>query len=212
MVSRFEDFLNDDTAGAEGVDELDQDDEDSGADSGEDEDASFDEAGFEKAMKEMMGMPQDHVEKSGLLDEARKLAIEDAEDQSDVDEDEEMKKVMGLMEKELKDHGALNLNNKAPKPDFSTKDKPVFGPERPPGSQVGDVAKRRSSVDSADEEIGPGDGELSSDDEDFNDVDLGLAKNMLESFKGQSGLAGPAGNLMRAMGVNMPRDEGEDSD
>ena len=54
--------------------------------------------------------------------------------------------------------------------------------------------------------------EADLDEEEFNDVDLGLAKNILESFKGQTGMAGPAGNLMRAMGVNMPRDEGSESD
>ena len=103
MVSRFEDFLNDDEAGAEGVDDLDEDeDEDANSDeSGEDKEGSFDEVEFEKAMKEMMGMPPDEVEKSGLLDEARRLAVEDAEQASDVDEDEEMKKVMELMEQEL---------------------------------------------------------------------------------------------------------------
>jgi hypothetical protein len=212
MVSRFEDFLNDDTAGADGVDELDNDDEGSDSDSGEDKDASFDEAEFEKAMKEMMGMPPDYIEKSGLLDEARKLAVEDAEDPSDVDEDKETRKVMELMEKELKGHGALNLNNKAAKTEETSKKKPVFGPERPPGMQSKDVFKRKEGEESADEDIGSGDGELSSDDEEFNDVDLGLAKNMLESFKGQAGMAGPASNLMKALGVNMPRDEGEESD
>ena len=212
MVSRFEDFLNDDTAGADGVDELDEDDADSDSDSGEDENANFDEAEFEKAMKEMMGMPSDYIEKSGLLDEARKLAVEDAEDPSDVDEDEETRKVMEFMEKELKGHGALNLNNKAPNMEESPKEKPMFGPERPPGMLSKAVVKGKEGEESADEEIGPGDEELSSDDEEFNDVDLGLAKNMLESFKGQVGMAGPAGNLMKALGVNMPRDEREDSD
>ena len=212
MVSRFEDFLNDDTAGADGVDELDKDDADSDSDSGEDENANFDEAEFEKAMKEMMGMPSDYIEKSGLLDEARKLAVEDAEDPSDVDEDEETRKVMELMEKELKGHGALNLNNKTPNMEESSKEKPMFGPERPPGMLSKAVVKGKEGEESADEEIGPGDEELSSDDEEFNDVDLGLAKNMLESFKGQVGMAGPAGNLMKALGVNMPRDEREDSD
>jgi hypothetical protein len=44
--------------------------------------------------------------------------------------------------------------------------------------------------------------------EDYNHVDLNLAKNLLEAFKGQAGLPGPAGNLMRAMGMKamMPRD------
>lgn len=207
MVSRFEDFLNDDAAGA---DETDDDASDS--ESGEDKDAGFDEAEFENAMKEMMGMPADQIEESGLLDEARKLAVEDAEDQSDVDEDEEMRKVMDLMEKELKSHGALNLNNKAPKTDDSAKKKPVFGPELPPGMESKAIVKKQGDSESADEEIGPGDGELSSDDDEFNDVDLGLAKNMLESFKGQAGLTGPAGSLMKALGVNMPRDEGEESE
>ena len=158
-------------------------------------------------MKEMMGMPPEYIEKSGLLDEARKLAVEDGEERSEADEDEEMKKVMEMMEKELKGHGALKLNSdkvaKAEKE--KPKPKPVFGPERPPNMLV----KKDGRVE-VDDEVGPGDGELSSDDEDFNDVDLGLAKNMLESFKGQAGAKGPAGNLMRALGVNMPRDEGED--
>jgi hypothetical protein len=167
---------------------------------------------FEKSMKEMMGMSSDQIEQSGLLDEARKLALEDAENQSDVDEDEEMRKVMDLMEKELKSHGALNPGNKAPKTDDGGKKKPIFGPERPPGMQSKDVVKRQDGEDGADEEFGPADGELSSDDEEFNDVDLGLAKNMLESFKGEAGVAGPAGNLMKALGVNMPRDEGDESD
>lgn len=221
MVSRFEDFLNDDTAGPDGVDDQDIDDEDqesSVSSSGEDKDGSFDEAEFEKAMKEMMGMPADHVEKSGLLDEARKLAVADAEEGSEPDEDEDMKKVMELMEKELKGHGALDVNGKAPGAKTKksarvaeTKSKPHFGPERPPNLQ-GAVAQQDDSEESADEEldVGPGDGELSSDDEEFNDVDLGLAKNMLESFKGQTGMAGPAGNLMRNLAINMPRDEGDE--
>jgi hypothetical protein len=212
MVSRVENFLKDDTAGVDGFDDLDEDDDASDSESGEDQDASFDETVFEKSMKEMMGMSSDQIEQSGLLDEARKLALEDAENQSDVDEDEEMRKVMDLMEKELKSHGALNPGNKAPKTDDGGKKKPIFGPERPPGMQSKDVVKRQDGEDGADEEFGPADGELSSDDEEFNDVDLGLAKNMLESFKGEAGVAGPAGNLMKALGVNMPRDEGDESD
>ncbi len=237
MVSRFEDFLNDDKAGADGIDDDDVDDDESeasGSDSsdGEDKTASFDEAEFEKAMKEMMGMPPDELEKHGLLNEARKLALEDSEqpqngkDELDVDEDEEMRKVIELMEQELKGHGALDLSDgmlRKKNPQQGTKSmfkeqskaepqkqkqKVHFGPERPPDM----LAKAEEALESADEEIGPGDGELSSDDGEFNDVDLGLAKNMLESFKGQAGMAGPAGNLMKAMGVNMPRDEGSESE
>ena len=207
MVSRFEEFLNDDTAGAEGVDDADDDNESGSDASGEDKDASFDEAEFEKAMKEMMGMPPEFIEKSGLLEEARKLAVEDAEEASDYDEDEEMRKVMELMEQELKGHGALNVNGKKKSNSIAEKKgkKVFFGPERPPGVEV-----KKRDEESADEDVGPGDEELSSDEEEFNDVDLGLAKNMLESFKGQAGMAGPAGNLMRSLGVNMPRDEDDE--
>lgn len=217
MVSRFEDFLNDDNAGADGVDDDDIDDEDDedeeGSDSGETKDHAFDEAEFEKAMKEMMGMPADEIEKSGLLDEARRLALEDAEEGSDMDEDEEMKKVMELMEKELKGHGALDLSGgkKEASKNAGSKKKVQFGPEPPPGLRDS-KGKGKAIEEDDDDFVGPGDGELSSDDDEFNDVDLGLAKNMLESFKGQAGMAGPAGNLMRAMGVNMPRDEGSDDE
>lgn len=237
MVSRFQDFLEDDEAGAEGVGDTDEDDGDDevDTDSNMDEAASVksddeeavardgaqavkDEVAFEKAMKETRAMQEADLQKSGLLDEARRLALEDDEDASEVDEDEEMRKVMELMEKELKDHGALNLekDGKAKVKSTSTPgaapSKPFFGPERPPNLQPQSKALAKKSVrfeeaEEADEEIDPGDGELSSDDEEFNDVDLGLAKNMLESFKGQVGMAGPAGNLMKALGVNMPRDE-----
>lgn len=215
MVSRFEDFLNDDEAGAEGVDDDDIDDEDEDdqdeSDSEEDKDGSFDEAEFERAMKEMMGMPADQVEKSGLLDEARTLALNDETNGDAPDEDEEMRKVMEMMEKELKSHGALNLNNDKQAKAAAKVKRPTFGPELPPAMSAasnGALAKGKAKVEEeADEEVGPGDEELSSDDEEFNDVDLGLAKNMLESFKGQAGMAGPAGNLMRSLGINMPRDE-----
>lgn len=212
MVSRFQDFIDDDdeAAGIDGIDDNggSSDDEDSdteGSSTGEDKNGSFDEAEFERAMKEMMGMPVDRIEQSGLLDEARRLAIQDAEEGSEPDEDEEMKKVMELMEKELRGHGALNLNErkKAQTSGKAEGKKPVFGPPRPANLAVAKV----EDEEDADEEVGPGDGELSSDDEEFNDVDLGLAKNMLEAFKGQAGMSGPAGNLMKAMGVNMPRDE-----
>ncbi|KAH8150290.1 uncharacterized protein LAJ45_05501 [Morchella importuna] len=45
------------------------------------------------------------------------------------------------------------------------------------------------------------------------DIDYALAANMLESFKGQGGLAGPGGNLLARMGMGLPpRDEGDHQD
>lgn len=229
MVSRFQDFLEDDEAGVDGVDDVDDGeeestDEESDAErvNGKGESAETEEVEFEKAMKETQTMSDDQVKTSGLLDEARRLALEDDEEASDFDDEEQLQKVMELMEKELKGHGALDLNaggdgkakGKAPvtkkMPEAKDVTKPFFGPERPPGMQDNALAKKSVHFDDGNEEVGPGDGELSSDDEEYNDVDLGLAKNMLESFKGQAGMAGPAGNLMKALGVNMPRDEDSD--
>nr|POE92399.1 protein ecdysoneless like [Quercus suber] len=244
MVSRFEEFLKDESAGVDGVEDKSSDDEESDDDDDDDDDADGndhdddttadkekipDAADFEQAMKAARLMPPEEIEKNGLLEEARKLAIADAEEGSEMDEDEEMKQVMALMEKELKGHGALNLNdNKKTNAKAKSKasrdadgaSKPSkrvqFGPERPPGMLPAHVEDDEDDDDEirplgpGDEDLQPGDGELSSDDEEFNDVDLELAKNMLEAFKGQSGMAGPAGNLMKALGVNMPRDEAND--
>ncbi|KAK4891424.1 hypothetical protein LTR27_009919 [Elasticomyces elasticus] len=236
MVSRFEDFLNDDDAGAEGVNDDDEDDDedsdsvsgDGSEGSGEDKEGSFEEAEFERAMREMMGMPGNMIEERGLLDEARKLALADEEEGESEDEGEEMRKVVELMERELKGHGALNIDQdeegdgveakgkgkgkakdvQKPAAEKGVERKVMFGPERPPDmqAQVQDDDSEVEIVDD-DDDVGPGDGELSSDDEEHNQIDLGLAKNMLEAFKGQAGMQGPAGNLMRALGVQMPRDE-----
>ncbi|EMF08951.1 SGT1-domain-containing protein [Sphaerulina musiva SO2202] len=206
MVSRFEDFLEDDEAGVDGVDDMDDDDDgDATSSSSVNDDAdtktndeseepptcfngpeALEDMEFERAIHDTTAMPDWHLEKSGLLDEARKLALEDDDaDMSDIDEDEEMRKVIELMEQELKGHGALNLEN-------------------------GTYKKVRSTDNAAKSK--PEGAELSSDEEEFNDVDLDLAKNMLEAFKGQAGMSGPAGNLMKALGVSMPRDEGGDDE
>lgn len=228
MVSRFEDFLKDDGAGVDGIDDDDVDDESDSADGGQSEqneeagDSEADEKEFERAMRATQAMPETQIEESGLLEEARKLALQDAEDASDLDDDEELQKLIQAMEEELKGHGVLDLSNgrikkvknkgkgkttSTDEQNTAPTDKPYFGPARPPNM----LAKNVSFADKRqEEEVGPGDGELSSDDEDYNDVDLGLAKNMLESFKGQAGMSGPAGNLMRSLGVNMPRDEDSD--
>lgn len=232
MVSRFKKFMNDEHAGFEGADDGgDMDDDTDSNESGEDKDGSYDEAEFERAMKEMMGMPAEEKEKRGLMDEARRLALEDDEEGgSEPDEDAEMKKVMEAMERELTERGALKNDGKKAKQQPTSAAPPVqpthFGPERPtnmnnnskPNSKTKAKAKLTKLQDDSDDsdvediirdnDIGPGDEELSSDDETHNDVDLNFARNMLEGLKGQAGLAGPAGNMMKAMDVNMPRDEG----
>ena len=48
--------------------------------------------------------------------------------------------------------------------------------------------------------------EGAAEDDDEN-VNINLAKNILESLQGQAGTAGPAGNLLSMMGLHMPKDD-----
>ncbi|EKG10572.1 SGT1 domain-containing protein [Macrophomina phaseolina MS6] len=236
MVERFESFLNDDNAGPEGaeLDDMDVDDDDDDEDSdvsseGEDKAASFDEEEFSKMMREMMGMPDDvykeimempidEVKKSkGEQVEARlkeketearmfgpprppptgskpveELSSDDDED-FDPKEAEEFRKMMAQMESELKDAGALDLDPK-PKNDGQ---KAIKGKGKAEANEKDDDVEEieRSDDEGKDEVV---------------EMDYNLLKNMLEAFKGQGGMAGPAGNMMGMMGVNMPRDEPEE--
>jgi len=202
IVSRFEAFLNDETAGPDGaeMDEMDHDDdedelasEDEDSDE-EDKEVSFDEEEFSRLMREMMGFPPT----SGTTtrkpvdnkDTASPRAVEtgntgtpEEEEEGDEDDDvEEIRKITNQLEAELQGHGALHLD--------------------PP-------TKRSNITDSQ------GQGEVvdaQEDSEEEVDVDYNLAKNILESFKSQGGMAGPTGNLLGMMGINLPRDEDDGED
>lgn len=207
MVARFEEFLNDDAAGSDGAeitDEMDNetDDEDGGergmhssstSDVGEDKGISFDEAEFYRMMREVMGMPADSGEGQSTSPTVAHTNITrkdpaDGEDESNEDEEEEVRRLTKAMELELKDAGALSLD--------------------PPQSGTGGRQKQLASVENritgmTDED----DLEEEKDSEAELDIDFNLAKNMLESFKSQAGMAGPGGNLMGMMGMRLPRDE-----
>ncbi len=112
IVSRFEASLNDDTAGAEGaeIDEMDQDDLDDDEDldddsEDEDKEVSFDEEQFARLMREMMGIPSDSRgqdqgnEKSGTFP-TREGHMED----------EDVRELTAQMESELASYGALSLD------------------------------------------------------------------------------------------------------
>jgi hypothetical protein len=188
MVTRFEAFLNDESAGLDGAElhDVDHDDDEASSeaedDDSEDEDkeVSFDEEQFANMMREMMGLPPtaDPVAKSKAVVTRHKLD----DDGGDID----VEAVMAQTEAELKEHNALSLSSR-----------PLVT-ARP--TEVGD----RSAEE-------PWDGEQSDDDDEV-DLDYGLAKNLLESLKSQGGLAGPAGNIMGLMGLRLPRDEDDDTD
>ncbi|CAN9116333.1 unnamed protein product [Alternaria alternata] len=223
MVARFNDFLADNEAGAEGADggldpmDVDNDsdagdrgwedpedsdspaendtkskgkgkaktsngEDDGGTDDEEDAEADAEYAEYEQAFEKFMMLPA--AEKAILTDEARALALEqDAEKE----EDEEIQKLTEMMEAELFSHGALNVNSKS---------------DHKPGTGLlsdsnGKGKGKLQDVAEEDEE---------DEDDELLDEDYNLADNMLKAFKGQAGMAGPAGNMMKAMGVQFPRD------
>lgn len=209
IVSRFEAFLNDDKAGLDGaeIDDMDVDDDtDDEFDSdetsnAEDKEVSFDEDEFVKMMNEMMGLPPLETAsqststskgkgKAGLTEEKPSIA---ADDRAIPDDDvEEIHKLTTQMEAELKGHGALKLGQ------TSNANK---------RSKLKDQANASRASELNDET------EDSEDDEDENvDIDYNLASNILESFKSQGGMSGPTGNLLGAMGFQLPRDEDDGSE
>ncbi|KAG8162860.1 hypothetical protein KVR01_007338 [Diaporthe batatas] len=192
IVSRFEAFLNDDKAGLDGAehDEMDVDDdededEDEDSDS-EDHEISFDEEEFARMMREMMGLPAD-ANKSTNTSGGKSSGADLPKNNR---EDEEIRQLSEQMEAELKGYGALSLNTEADKP-RALKGK---------GKEKEKEVSEKTALQGTDDE---------GEDEEV-DIDYNLAKNILESFKGQAGMAGPVGTMLAGMGIQLPRDEGED--
>jgi hypothetical protein len=148
---------------------------------GSEADAEY--AEYEKAYEKFMTLSA--AEKAILTDEARELArAQDAEKE----EDEEIQKLTEMMEAELFGHGALNLNPKADR----KAGQGMLGESKGKGK-----ARLEEVVEEGDED---------DEDVDLLDEDYNLADNMLKAFKGQGGMAGPAGNMMKLMGVQFPQD------
>lgn len=193
MVARFQSFLDDDAAGTEGaeyVDDMDNDDDGTSTSSedteGNDEnEINFDEDHFTRMMREMMGMASNSANAGDNrhivnVSGAQSGGISSVRTEGD---EEEVFQNMHRMETELREAGALELGSKQP---FETS-----------GLLQDNV--NEGSDDRALEEP-------DVDDEDV-DIDFNLAQNLLESFKSQGGVAGPTGNLMGLMGLQLPRDE-----
>ena len=200
MVQRFEDFLKDDAAGAEGAefsDDMDKDDDEDGTisdqsyDKGEDADVSFDQDGFAKMMSETLGM----APTAGSPNATHKTENRQDESGSSSDEDynEGVHQAMQDIERELREAGTLTSDAKA---------------------QTGDLDPQRKAIE---RESGRGQPKTVMEAEAISgeketDIDFNLAKNLLESFKSQGGAPGPGGNLLGLMGMRLPRDENEEGD
>ncbi|KAK4068459.1 transcriptional regulator family: SGT1 [Trichoderma aggressivum f. europaeum] len=200
IVSRFEAFLNDDTAGLDGaeLDRMDVDDDDEDDEEDQDEEVSFDEEAFSNMMKEMMGIATANPKEGG---KARKVeAVEDRTD-SDAEEDRDIQELASRMEAELKEYGTLQLDPQTTERAIKSMESVEKEKEKSDRKQKQPLQGESShAADSTDDE----DGEV--------DIDYNLAKNLLESFKSQGGMAGPAGNLMGLMGFQLPRDEDSGSE
>lgn len=187
------------------VEDLGSDDENELDDTAkaQDEEAPFDEDEFSKMMCELMGMPADVMKEimnapTAQLkdDKARRELVRkhaasfvsnaapenlDSDAENEIDDTEEIQNLMKRMEMELNETGALNLD---PTP---RKLKAVKG-----------KGKQKVEEDDSDE---------GDDGEDYSeDIDINLARNLLESFKSQTGMAGPGGNLLGMLGLQLPRD------
>ncbi|CAN8104974.1 unnamed protein product [Discula destructiva] len=187
IVSRFEAFLNDDKAGIDGAefDGMDEDDDELGSDGeesdGEDRDVSFDEEEFALMMREMMGLPAGSRPGSGIT-QGKRAAL-GADTLEEDSEDEEIRQLSEQMAVELTEHGALEL-------------------EPTPKELKRMIGKGKGKAEAADQH--------GSEDEGV-DIDYNLAKNLLESFKGQAGVMGPVGTMLADMGLRLPRDEDDDN-
>ncbi|KAL6692696.1 SGT1 domain-containing protein [Trichoderma pleuroticola] len=200
IVSRFEAFLNDDAAGLDGaeLDRMDVDDDDEDDEEDQDEEVSFDEEVFSNMMKEMMGIATENPKEGG---KARKVEAAEDRTDSDAEEDRDIQELASRMEAELKEYGTLQLD--PPTTERAIKSKEGVEEEKEKSRSKQKQPLQEESGHAAD----------STDDEDGEvDIDYNLAKNLLESFKSQGGMAGPAGNLMGLMGFQLPRDEDSGSE
>ncbi|KAM6478927.1 SGT1-domain-containing protein [Trichoderma sp. SZMC 28011] len=202
IVSRFEAFLNDDDAGLDGaeLDRMDVNDDDEDDEEDQDEEVSFDEEAFSNMMKEMMGIATANPKEGG---KARKVDTAEDRTDSDAEEDRDIQELASRMEAELKEYGTLQLDPPTTDRAIKSKESVEKEKERSKSKQKQKQPLQGGSSHAAD----------STDDEDGEvDIDYNLAKNLLESFKSQGGMAGPAGNLMGLMGFQLPRDEDSGSE
>lgn len=208
MVQRFEAFLGDEDAGVDGaeMDDMDIDDDDDDEEHTDDEDIdsedeneeiNFDSQAYAKILGDLLGLKVDAPDqsvKSAAGKGQRVVDLERSEDEDDsLNEGEKLRKVMDQIGAELHEAGALDFD---PKESKSTK-KTVKGTTANP---VGTEERDQTVI-----------AEESDSDEDLN-IDFNLAKNLLESFKSQAGMAGPGGNLLGMMGMQLPRDEGDEDE
>ncbi|XP_063817542.1 protein ecdysoneless homolog isoform X2 [Pseudophryne corroboree] len=150
---------------------------------------TFDVESFTSALEKILGPSLDELD-SDDLDSEEDFELLDSDEDLDGDQAPplsadtlgSLRSYMDVMDREL---AQTNIGKSF------TKKKSVGGSALPVPPDVDDCSSEEEiSVDEAD--LAP------------VDVDLNLVTNILESYSSQSGLAGPASNLLQSMGVHLP--------
>ncbi|BCR85439.1 putative regulatory factor Sgt1 [Aspergillus chevalieri] len=180
IVARFEEFLGDNSAGFDGADFIDDFGSDSDIAEDDDEEISSDEekeaSTDEEKLSQMMKEMMGKSSMPGLQSgPSSSKRVEELDTDSEEDDTEAIQQLSRQMEAELKGTGVLDLN-------------------RPSQKVAGKKAVKESDKQENEQHV--------DEDEDLN---INLAKNILESLEGQGGAAGPAGNMLSMLNLPMPK-------
>lgn len=160
----------------------------------ENQDVQFNAESFAETVKKLLeGSNTTLPENADDIDDIMDLSDDDvlgeageSSDGEDESEEEEMKSYMSQMDQELS-HTTLGKS---------------FEKE----SKLAEAVTSQEKSRNASSKLASDEANEDQDDSSPVDVDLNLVKNILESFSLQQGLAGPATNILSAMGVNLPQD------
>lgn len=236
MVQRFEDFLKDDSAGADGAEEndfgmdemdFDDDDDDDNDENTEDEDddehdadsnevekgepeQEFTDEQLEEMIREMKSMGLKPPPAADAADDEVRsalLALADLDDGPAVPASASNARTLGIRDLDPTWHSrALDPEGEVDDGEDEDDDVEELSSDE---ENDEDVSKLARAMEAELRSSGALDMDASS--AGGQDPRYLLAKHLLESYKGQAGMSGPTGNLMGALGIKMPRDEGGSS-
>ncbi|CAG8527388.1 2869_t:CDS:10 [Acaulospora morrowiae] len=211
MIDKLESFMDDEVAGIEGAEfndehDSDEDFEDFGI-NGNNDQIQFEPTEFLRIMRQTLGITDEEYRE--LANAKIKLQQDELEQYA---KDQSQYTTTGASQSakitELTDDDMETYFEALDSELSSSKVYESF--VRSPGQILGD-----SETDLGDD-LNVKNDENNDSDEELNkpvDINLNLAKNILESFKSQEGLPGPVGNMLGRMGVGViPVDSDDDDD
>ncbi|XP_031563790.1 protein ecdysoneless homolog [Actinia tenebrosa] len=171
----------------------------------ENEEIHFDAESFMDTMKQLLeGKTEERVESSDEEDYLSDSSVEE-NDEDVPEESEEFLRYMEEMDRQLGSTMIGKSFEKKEKQPVKVSSKKTQQEEANPTIKI-PTNQEKSSSDMT-SQMTSEETVTSEEDQIPVDVDLNLVKNLLESFSSQEGLAGPASNILNAMGVILPVDE-----